>query len=193
MRFEDIPANYLQTDRIYLEPPSLDRLQEIQAIINNFGPLHYRFVNKEHRSKDIAKTREYLEFAIKHFADKTKRYAFYIAEQHTHNIVGYIAIMPENPDIGYFKIGYWTASKALGKGYATEACRLVRNIALRVLSAHRLEMQIAKSNVASQIVAERAGFKRETDLRAAVVGLNGNPDIAHVYVYPFQSVDYIKR
>ena len=63
-------------------------------------------------------------------------------------------------------IGYWVAPEARGRGVATRAVRLLSRWALDTLHLGRLELLTHLENVASQRVAERAGFRREGVLRA---------------------------
>ncbi|MGI8538030.1 MAG: GNAT family N-acetyltransferase [Mycobacteriales bacterium] len=65
------------------------------------------------------------------------------------------------------QVGYWTAPWARGRGVATRACVLHARWGLEVLGLPRLELLADVGNVASQRVAERAGFAREGVARAA--------------------------
>src|ERR1700733_7957692 len=69
-------------------------------------------------------------------------------------------------DTGLAEVGYWLAREARGRGAATIAVRLVSRWAFTVVGIDRLSLQTAPENVASQRVAERAGFTREGLLRA---------------------------
>ncbi|MEA2171777.1 MAG: [ribosomal protein S5]-alanine N-acetyltransferase [Solirubrobacteraceae bacterium] len=60
--------------------------------------------------------------------------------------------------------GYWLAAHARGRGVATAALRLLSDWALNDL-VDRLTLTCAPDNVASQRVAERAGFTRERVIR----------------------------
>jgi RimJ/RimL family protein N-acetyltransferase len=64
-------------------------------------------------------------------------------------------------------VGYWLAPEARGRGVATRATRLVARWALEDLGFERLELHTDPSNIASQRVAERAGFTREGVQRSA--------------------------
>jgi RimJ/RimL family protein N-acetyltransferase len=65
-------------------------------------------------------------------------------------------------------IGYWIAPQARSRGVATAAVRLLSRWALPELGLARLQLDADVDNVASQRVAERAGFVREGVLRSVV-------------------------
>ena len=63
------------------------------------------------------------------------------------------------------QIGYWVARAARGRGVATEALRVLLRWAIDELGAGRVQLWAEPGNVASQRVAEKAGFTRECVLR----------------------------
>lgn len=69
-------------------------------------------------------------------------------------------------EAGHASIGYWLAAAARGRGLATEALRLVSGWGLGTLGLARISLTTDPDNVASQRVAERAGYQREGVLRA---------------------------
>ena len=71
-------------------------------------------------------------------------------------------------DPGLASVGYWLRPEARGRGAATVAVRLVARWAFSELGVQRLELTTAPENIASQRVAERAGFTREGILRGLV-------------------------
>jgi RimJ/RimL family protein N-acetyltransferase len=64
-----------------------------------------------------------------------------------------------------FQVGYWVVREARGRGAATAALRLLAGWALSELGAPRVQLLAEPANVASQRVAEKAGFTREGTLR----------------------------
>ncbi len=58
-------------------------------------------------------------------------------------------------------VGYWLAPEGRGRGAMTRALRLVAEYAFAERGIERLELSTLLENVASQRVAERAGFVRE--------------------------------
>ncbi|MEP6910979.1 MAG: GNAT family N-acetyltransferase [Actinomycetota bacterium] len=73
-------------------------------------------------------------------------------------------------------IGYWIAREARGRGIATGATELLSRWALTVGGVQRLELTTHPDNVASQRVAEKAGFTREGILRAHTAFPEGRRD-----------------
>lgn len=63
-------------------------------------------------------------------------------------------------------VGYWLAPRARGRGIATRAVRLLARWAFDDLGIVRLQLTCGPDNLASQRVAERAGFTREGVLRS---------------------------
>ncbi len=64
------------------------------------------------------------------------------------------------------EVGYWLRREARGRGVATSAVRLAASWALERCGMERLQLRADDRNVASQRVAERAGFRREGVLRS---------------------------
>ena len=64
------------------------------------------------------------------------------------------------------RIGYWVAAPARGRGVCTRALRLLSRWAFDEFELQRLDLVTDPDNLASQRVAEKAGFRREGVLRA---------------------------
>jgi RimJ/RimL family protein N-acetyltransferase len=70
-------------------------------------------------------------------------------------------------DEGCAEVGYWVGAEARGRGVATQATRAVARWAFEnVPELARLQLRADVQNVASNRVAENAGFTREGVLRA---------------------------
>jgi RimJ/RimL family protein N-acetyltransferase len=67
---------------------------------------------------------------------------------------------------GVGQIGYWVAPWARRRRVATRALVLLSRWALATLPLFRLQVTAAPDNLASQAVAEAAGFRREGLLRS---------------------------
>jgi RimJ/RimL family protein N-acetyltransferase len=74
----------------------------------------------------------------------------------------------EGLDDGCAEVGYWVGADARGRGVATQATRAVAEwVFAAVPSLARLQLRADAENVASNRVAEKAGFTREGVLRAS--------------------------
>src|SRR4051794_15842148 len=91
--------------------------------------------------------------------------AFVIADARTGELLGSIGLLRFDWAQRRGEIGYWVAPGARARGTATRAVRLLAPWALRELRLARLALLTDVDNVASQRVAERAGFNREGILR----------------------------
>jgi RimJ/RimL family protein N-acetyltransferase len=73
----------------------------------------------------------------------------------------------EGLEQGTAEVGYWIAPEARGRGVCTRALRLASRWVLQERGAHRLQLRADEQNVASNKVAQNAGFTREGVLRSS--------------------------
>src|SRR5262245_33441525 len=97
---------------------------------------------------------------------------FVIADAAHAEPLGLISMRIAEQDHGLAAVGYWLRPEARGRGAATVAVQLIARWAFDELGVQRLELTTAPENVASQRVAERAGFTREGVLRGLVATKN---------------------
>jgi RimJ/RimL family protein N-acetyltransferase len=71
------------------------------------------------------------------------------------------------PRLPSFEIGYWIRQSAEGRGYVSEAVRLLTGYAFESMGAARVVIQCNAGNERSKHVAERLGFTYEGRLRNA--------------------------
>jgi len=101
---------------------------------------------------------------------------FVVAQAASGQGLGMIGLHLFAGDPGLAEVGYWLRREARGQGAATTAVRLVAGWAFGELGVARLNLQTAPENLASQRVAERAGFTREGVLRAWLPTAGGRRD-----------------
>lgn len=85
--------------------------------------------------------------------------------------------------IGFFKVERGPAQKAMigysmdqdhnGKGYMTEAVRLIVDYGFKELNLHRIEAEVMPRNTGSIRILEKTGFHKEGIARKNVM-INGN-------------------
>jgi len=70
-------------------------------------------------------------------------------------------------EVPSFEIGYWLRKSAVGRGYMTEAVRLLVAMAFDTLSANRVHIQVAAGNHKSAAIPPRLGFILESTQKNA--------------------------
>jgi RimJ/RimL family protein N-acetyltransferase len=97
------------------------------------------------------------------FLRSTTETAFAIASKRTGDLLGGIGLRLPADGIG--EVGYWVRKEARGRGVATRALLLISRWALEDQKLVRVQLTAEPGNVASQRVAEKAGYTREGLLR----------------------------
>ncbi|MGH9049013.1 MAG: GNAT family N-acetyltransferase [Acidimicrobiia bacterium] len=92
------------------------------------------------------------------------RASFVILDVSTGEVVGNLGLVRLEPDGSVAEVGYLVKRTARGRGVASRAVKLVVPWVLRDLGYQRLELQTDVRNVASQRVAEKAGFRRKGEV-----------------------------
>ena len=75
--------------------------------------------------------------------------------------VGTIGLKDIDHHTGNCEIGLWLASEFHGRGYGTEASRLLTDYAFRELRMHRVLARVLATNGASAGIWEKLGFEEE--------------------------------
>ena len=182
MRLSDIPAGLLRSSRLHLTAPALERAEAMHGLISDFSQPHTDFLVWANGSSTLENARANMQTALDDFNADRNEYRFLIIENGSGALVGCISLMIHDLRIPYLEIGYWIASHCMGKGYASEACALVRDIALEHFNAKRIELTTAGRNTRSIKVAERCGFIREAVLSNTRIDKAGVVDDTCVYV-----------
>jgi ribosomal-protein-serine acetyltransferase len=82
------------------------------------------------------------------------------------------------------QVGYWSSPPTRGRGFMTAAVRCLAAWAVRDQDLERVELLAATGNVASQRVAEKAGFQREGVARNAGRTHGGRVDLVVYSLIP---------
>ncbi|CAG0949212.1 diamine N-acetyltransferase [Anaerolineae bacterium] len=70
-----------------------------------------------------------------------------------------------DPEVPKFEIGYWCRSSYQGRGFVTEAVRVLTRVGFEQMQANRIEIRCDARNERSRRVAERTGYRLEAELR----------------------------
>jgi RimJ/RimL family protein N-acetyltransferase len=118
-------------------------------------------------------TEEDARFYVRDCIDATEdRKPFAITDAETGQVIGSIDMRINRMRTGH--VGYWIAAGARGRGLTTEALRALSRWAIEELGLGRVELVTEPDNIASQRVAEKAGFTREGVLRSILVNRDGS-------------------
>jgi len=123
------------------------------------------FVPVPYTQRDAA---EYVEACL---AAGEDRFPFAMTAAEDDRLLGAIDLRVNVMRTGH--IGYWVAAGARGRGVCTHALRVLGRWGLEGLRLGRLELITDPDNVASQRVAEKAGFQREAVLRSHLLYRDG--------------------
>jgi RimJ/RimL family protein N-acetyltransferase len=108
------------------------------------------------------------ESLVRQFAlDWTARQVFFLGAscKSSDEFAAQIYIGVVSWELPEFEIGYFVDCHHEGQGYVTEAVRAAIDFCFTHLHAHRLRLGCNETNLRSQNVAERCGFKREGHIR----------------------------
>jgi RimJ/RimL family protein N-acetyltransferase len=100
------------------------------------------------------------------------RKPFAITDPETDEVIGSMDMRINRMQTGH--VGYWLAPQARGRGLTSAALRALSRWAFEELGLGRVELVTDPDNVASQRVAENAGFTREGVLRSILVNRDGS-------------------
>jgi len=144
----------LRTERLTLRPPEAADADDVFAAVDQVVQRWMPWSTAYTRAKA-------LEWCTQEaFRDPAREVNFTIVPDRTGRFAGVIGISRADWEGGVAETGYWIGPADRGHGYVTEAVRAVARHAFG-LGLYRLELLAATGNLASQRVAERAGFTRE--------------------------------
>jgi RimJ/RimL family protein N-acetyltransferase len=125
-----------------------------------------RWLDTVPRPYTEAHAQAYVAHAERGWRGEEPETPFAIADAATGEPLGSIGVRWQ-PEHAATEIGYWVRRESRGRGVATRATRLVAAWVLGELGFERLQLQADALNVASCLVAERAGFTLDGTLRSA--------------------------
>ncbi|WP_135826219.1 GNAT family N-acetyltransferase [Halorussus ruber] len=142
LRGDQITLRTVEEDDIEFLRDSIN-LPEVRAGLTTALPLN------------AEQEREYFEEQISNREDVN------LAICHDDEIVGTIGLHDLDQRAGNCEIGLWLAPEFHGRGYGTEASRVLTDYAFRELRMHRVVARVLASNEASARIWEKLGFEKE--------------------------------
>lgn len=113
--------------------------------------------------KDVSAVEQYLTKWQEHYKQSECYWGVFLKKNDA--LIGTVYLYDENAsaDVGF--ISYCFGSKFWGNGYATESAKVVLEYGFKEIEYNNITTFVAKSNVRSQNVLKRLGFKCEAILR----------------------------
>ncbi len=99
---------------------------------------------------------------------KGREYHLGIEYRATGSIIGMVGLAGVNQKDQNAEVGYWLAKKYWGRGYATEALRLMLWYGFSELKLFRIWARVMHPNLVSARMLERIGFTLEGCLRKSI-------------------------
>jgi [ribosomal protein S5]-alanine N-acetyltransferase len=146
----------LETERLLLRPPRLADAVPLFEILGDATAMQYTT-----RQRSLRDCRRYLA-AHERQRRRVGCAPWVIIEQETNALIGFGGLYEDPFDPGWGpEVGYFLASPAWGKGYATELALHCVVIARRQTNWPALRAFAHPKNIASQRVLSKAGFRQE--------------------------------
>ncbi|WOG30130.1 GNAT family protein [Endozoicomonas sp. 8E] len=149
----------METERIKLSPPSMELVSKVHDAIkeseNNFS-VYLPWVPSA-----LSHPEENMKEAIKNYESFNGELRFFIIEKSTDDLLGAIGLIIRDKTVPFFEIGYWLRDSKAGKGFVSEALKVLEHYAFQELGAKRVEIRAAECNKKSRAVAGRNGYQLE--------------------------------
>jgi RimJ/RimL family protein N-acetyltransferase len=152
----------LRDDRVVLRLPDERDVDAVVDACQDPDIPRFTRVPSPYRRQDAV---EWVARTAEHRQDGTAA-GFVIADPDDDSLLGAISLMRLDDARAVGEVGYWVARDARRRGIATRAVRLIARWGVLDLGLARVELMTRVDNLASQGVAERAGFTREGLLRS---------------------------
>lgn len=139
-------------------------LEDVPALVAAWeDPEMVRWMPEEAHPFGVEQARNFILDTARQLAER-RVLGFAIAERETGRAVGSITFTLWSPR--HWNIGYWVVPEHRGRGVASEAVTTLSRWALATYpEVERISLYTLPGNIASQRVAEHAGFRREGLLR----------------------------
>ncbi|MDT5268869.1 MAG: [ribosomal protein S5]-alanine N-acetyltransferase [Acidobacteriota bacterium] len=141
-------------EEVFLRAPAARDAEEFVALNRASRRLHHGFASPPIEPEQFA---AFLKRCRKENSD-----CFFVCRVEDGRIVGTMNLTQiVRGDFRSAYLGYYVGEPYAGRGYMTEALRLLLRHAFGHLKLHRIEANIQPSNVASLALVKRAGFVKE--------------------------------
>jgi [ribosomal protein S5]-alanine N-acetyltransferase len=125
--------------------------------------------------------------------EKDSSYIYGIFHRETQQLVGRITLsgIVRGP-FQNANLGYYLDKKYNGKGYVTEAVRIILDLAFDELQLHRVQAAVMPRNIASKRILEKTGFKKE-GYSPRYLKINGSWEDHEIYAITKEDVELVLK
>lgn len=147
-------AVFLEGDKVNLRTVEE---KDLEFLRDTYNLPEVRDQMSHDRPANLEQQRDFFENVI--CSDENVNLAISVDEE----MVGLVSLKPKQEGVG--QIGIWIHPDHHGKGYGTEASKLLIGHAFDEMRYHKVYAQALESNEASQKIWEKLGFTQEGELR----------------------------
>ncbi|MFC3932143.1 GNAT family N-acetyltransferase [Streptococcus dentapri] len=149
----------LETQRLWLRPFNFEDSNDFYAITHNPDNLAFIFPTQASRSES--------DYLLVHYFMKEPLGTWAIEDKTSQHMLGAIRFENLNLSKGYAELGYFINQEYWGQGLATESLKTLSFLAFQEFGLKTLSIITHKENIASQRVAQKAGFKLVRQFRGS--------------------------
>jgi ribosomal-protein-serine acetyltransferase len=115
-------------------------------------------------TKEVSNINGFLEKSIKEYSEK-KRIGYLIKIDK--KIVGILDAFLHNKSTETYQIGYWISKVESNKGIMTKSVKILMDLVFNIFNAKKIEIYCATTNLPSNKIPQKLGFKLEGTIRNA--------------------------
>lgn len=154
-------VEFLPGDLVYLRPWERGDAATILPWINNAAVTRTLLI---HRPMNLQAEEKFID----EINASPNAVGLAVVERASHRVVGSVGLHDVEPSSRNAQFGIVIGDPAdWGKGFGTEATRLIVRYAFETLNLHRVWLRVVASHTAAIRVYERVGFRREGVMREA--------------------------
>lgn len=162
----DFPAE-LAGERIVVRPLTDSDAEAMHGAIQESAEHIGAWLPWPERHRTVDDTLEYIRHMQAELA-RRDQFGMGIFHPDTGELLGGIGLHPRNWSVPDFELGYWIRQPHEGKGYVTDAVKLITRYAFGRLGANRVFIRCDTRNTRSCAIPRRLGFVHEGTLRNSV-------------------------
>lgn len=155
----------LATDRLILRPRTMEDLDHVTAmnsdpeVMRHIAPVGTAFMSRESVAK---RSFTHVERGLGYWSISRR--------ESPGELLGYVALFPNDPAAPQIELSYRFDTRHWGQGYATEATSRLLEHGFGPLDLAEVVILTHPLNTASLRLAEKLGFRRESDRRSWLMG-----------------------